>query len=177
MKNGKWKSKKRSEIKQLKEKKLKDNKDNKINKKLIHKQNKKQGKAAKKLAREIKTKKYQINKQGEIARKKRIRLALLCVVLIFSVLCIRVGYIQFVKGDWLKQMAYTQQTLNRKINPKRGTIYDATGKIVLATSSSVETVTVNPLNIGNDEKEKVAKKLSELFDLEYDFFLYVYNYN
>ena len=168
MKNGKWKSKKRSEIKQLKEKKLKDNKDNKINKKLIHKQNKKQGKAAKKLAREIKTKKYQINKQGEIARKKRIRLALLCVVLIFSVLCIRVGYIQFVKGDWLKQMAYTQQTLDRKINPKRGTIYDATGKIVLATSSSVETVTVNPLNIGNDEKEKVAKKLSELFDLEYD---------
>lgn len=168
MKNGKWKSKKRSEIKQLKEKKLKDNKDNKINKKLIHKQNKKQGKAAKKLAREIKTKKYQINKQGGIARKKRIRLALLCVVLIFSVLCIRVGYIQFVKGDWLKQMAYTQQTLDRKINPKRGTIYDATGKIVLATSSSVETVTVNPLNIGNDEKEKVAKKLSELFDLEYD---------
>lgn len=168
MKNGKWKSKKRSEIKQLKEKKLKDNKDNKINKKLIHKQNKKQGKAAKKLAREIKTKKYQINKQGEIARKKRIRLALLCVVLIFSVLCIRVGYIQFVNGDWLKQMAYTQQTLDRKINPKRGTIYDATGKIVLATSSSVETVTVNPLNIGNDEKEKVAKKLSELFDLEYD---------
>lgn len=168
MKNGKWKSKKRSEIKQLKEKKLKDNKDNKINKKLIHKQNKKQGKAAKKLARETKTKKYQINKQGEIARKKRIRLALLCVVLIFSVLCIRVGYIQFVKGDWLKQMAYTQQTLDRKINPKRGTIYDATGKIVLATSSSVETVTVNPLNIGNDEKEKVAKKLSELFDLEYD---------
>lgn len=168
MKNGKWKSKKRSEIKQLKEKKLKDNKDNKINKKLIHKQNKKQGKAAKKLARETKTKKYQINKQGEIARKKRIRLALLCVVLIFSVLCIRVGYIQFVKGDWLKQMAHTQQTLDRKINPKRGTIYDATGKIVLATSSSVETVTVNPLNIGNDEKEKVAKKLSELFDLEYD---------
>ena len=168
MKNGKWKSKKRSEIKQLKEKKLKDNKDNKINKKLIHKQNKKQGKAAKKLAREIKTKKYQINKQGEIARKKRIRLALVCVMLIFSVLCIRVGYIQFVKGDWLKQMAYTQQTLDRKINPKRGTIYDATGKIVLATSSSVETVTVNPLNIGNDEKEKVAKKLSELFDLEYD---------
>ena len=168
MKNGKWKSKKRSEIKQLKEKKLKDNKDNKINKKLIHKQNKKQGKAAKKLARETKTKKYQINKQGEIARKKRIRLALLCVVLIFSVLCIRVGYIQFVKGDWLKQMAYTQQTLDRKINPKRGTIYDATGKIVLATSSSVETVTVNPLNIGNDEKERVAKKLSELFDLEYD---------
>ena len=167
-KNLKCKSKKKSEIKQLKEKKLKDNKDKKINKKLIHKQNKKQGKAAKKLAREVKTKKYQINKQGEIARKKRIRLALLFVVLIFGSLCVRVGYIQFVKGDWLKQMAYTQQTLDRKINPKRGTIYDSTGKVVLATSSSVETVTVNPLNISEENKEKVAKKLSELFELDYD---------
>ena len=159
---------KKSRIKQLKEKKLKDNKDKKINKKLIHKQNKKQGKAAKKLAREAKTKKYQINKQGEIARKKRIRLALLFVVLIFGSLCVRVGYIQFVKGDWLKQMAYTQQTLDRKINPKRGTIFDSTGKVVLATSSSVETVTVNPLNISEENKEKVAKKLSELFELDYD---------
>ena len=164
---------KKSRIKQLKEKKLKDNKDKKINKKLIHKQNKKQGKAAKKLAREVKTKKYQINKQGEIARKKRIRLALLFVVLIFGSLCVRVGYIQFVKGDWLKQMAYTQQTLDRKINPKRGTIFDSTGKVVLATSSSVETVTVNPLNISEENKEKFLefKKRYTYFSPYYDFLI------
>ena len=65
-------------------------------------------------------------------------------------------------------MAYLQQTLDRKISPKRGTIYDTTGKVVLATSSSVETVTVNPLNISAENKEKVAKKLSELFELDYD---------
>ena len=58
---------------------------------------------------------------------------------------IRVGYIQFVKGDSLKQMAYLQQTLDRKISPKRGNIYDTTGKVLLATSSSVETITINPL--------------------------------
>ena len=61
-----------------------------------------------------------------------------------------------------------QQTLDRSINPKRGTIYDSTGKNILAISSSVETVTVNPGNIAKEDKEKVAKKLSELFDLDYE---------
>ena len=65
-------------------------------------------------------------------------------------------------------MAYIQQTLDRNINPKRGTIYDATGKNILAVSSTVETVTVNPGNINQKDKEKVAKELSELFDLNYD---------
>ena len=58
--------------------------------------------------------------------------------------------------------------MDRQINPKRGTIYDATGKVVLATSSSVETVTVNPLNISSENKEKVARKLTEIFDLDYE---------
>ncbi len=61
-----------------------------------------------------------------------------------------------------------QQTLDRTINPKRGTIYDATGKNILAISSTVETVTVNPGNIKKEDKEKVAKKLAELFELDYD---------
>ena len=61
-----------------------------------------------------------------------------------------------------------QQTLDRSINPKRGTIYDVTGKNILAISSSVETVTVNPGNIKKEDKEKVAKKLSELFELDYE---------
>ncbi len=81
---------------------------------------------------------------------------------------IRVGYIQFVKGDSLKQMAYLQQTLDRKISPKRGNIYDTTGKVLLATSSSVETITVNSLNIAKENKELVARKLSDLFELDYD---------
>ena len=65
-------------------------------------------------------------------------------------------------------MAYKQQTLDRKINPKRGTIYDSTGKVELAVSSTVETVSVNPVNITKQEKEKVAKALSNIFELDYE---------
>ena len=73
-----------------------------------------------------------------------------------------------MQGSELKELAYMQQTLDRTINPKRGTIYDSSGKNVLAISSTVETVTVNPGNIDKENKEKVAKKLSELFELDYN---------
>ena len=68
----------------------------------------------------------------------------------------------------MAKLAYEQQTLDRKINPKRGTIYDATGKNILAVSSTVETVTVNPGNISTENKEKVAKVLSDIFELDYE---------
>lgn len=60
-----------------------------------------------------------------------------------------------------------QQTLDRTINPNRGTIYDKNGE-VLAVSASVETVTVNPTNISADNKEKVARALANIFELDYD---------
>ena len=65
-------------------------------------------------------------------------------------------------------MAYAQHTLDRKINPKRGTIYDATGKKILAISATVRSITVNPVNIRQEDKEKVARALSEILGVDYD---------
>lgn len=100
--------------------------------------------------------------------KKKLRNMLFILFLILVCLTIRLAYIQFMKGDELSTLAYEQQTLDRKINPKRGTIYDATGNTELAVSSTVETITVNPGNIKKEDKEKVAKELSELFELDYE---------
>ena len=102
-----------------------------------------------------------------ISTKKRMRIMLFVVLLIIITLIARLGYIQLINGKNLSEMAYEQQTLDRTINPKRGTIYDSTGQ-VLAQSSTVETVTVNPGNIDKEDKEKVAKKLSEIFELDYE---------
>ena len=107
-------------------------------------------------------------KSTNIKRKRKLRSMLFINFTICTLLIIRIGFIQFVQGSELQSMAYMQQTLNRKINPKRGTIYDATGKNVLAVSASVETVTINPGNIKKEDKEKVAKALSDIFNLEYD---------
>ena len=103
-----------------------------------------------------------------IKQRRRLRRMLLIVLIFFIFFVIRVGFIQFVEGEKLQQGAYDQQTLDRAINAKRGTIYDATGKSILAISASVETVTVNPTNIPKDKKEPLAKFLSETYDLDYE---------
>ena len=82
---------------------------------------------------------------SNLSRKKRIRNEFLIVFLILIMLIIRIGWLQFVQGNELKSEAYAQQVLNRSINPERGTIYDSSGKVVLAMSSTVETITVTIL--------------------------------
>ena len=104
----------------------------------------------------------------KLSSKKKLRNILFIAFLIIVGLIIRIGCIQFLQGEELSSMAYQQQTLDRKINPKRGVIYDATGKNVLAISSTVETVSINPGNIAKENKEKVAKILSDIFELDYD---------
>lgn len=105
---------------------------------------------------------------------KKLRVTLIVVILILLLLIVRIGFLQFVQGNYLKELAYNQQTINQIISPKRGNIYDSTGK-ALAISAQVDTITINPNKLvknSNDEtkefKEKIAKSLSEIFELNYD---------
>lgn len=100
--------------------------------------------------------------------KKRIVRMLLVVNIIWIILCIRVGIIQLVQGEKWKEKSQNQQYVSRSITAGRGTIYDSSGEIILAKSSTVQTVTVNPVNIAKEDKEKVARILSEIFELDYD---------
>ena len=129
---------------------------------------KKKNNKIKKLSRVPKININTCKRTGDITRKKRMRNIIIIGLLLMILLCIRIAWIQFVMGDNLKRMATLQQTLDRRINPKRGTIFDATGKKVLAMSATVETVTVNPVNISKEDKEKVAKAMSEIFDIDYE---------
>lgn len=107
-------------------------------------------------------------KFGDITRKKVLRFLLLFVLLLLMALIGRMAYLQLIKGPEYAEMAYMQQSLARKISPKRGTIYDATGTEILAASATVEMVTVNPTNIAKEDKEKVSKALSEILEVDYD---------
>lgn len=104
----------------------------------------------------------------QISNKKKMRNALFITIIVFTLLITRIGYLQFSQGEWLTMMASEQQSLSRTITAKRGTIYDSTGKYILAVSASVETVTINPTQIANSDKEKVAEALSRIFELDYE---------
>lgn len=150
-----------------KEGKKKENLDNtkKLKKKLQNKQNKKYKFQLKQVKNSPKKPE---EKNSDMSRKRRLKIWIIIVFIITALFITRIGWIQLVDGDRLKQMALEQQSIDREISPRRGTIYDATGKNVLAISSTVNTITVNPNNIAKEDKEKVAKALSNIFELDYD---------
>lgn len=131
----------------------------------------------------MKKKNVKINKNVEKTERKKLEKRALNIlfffIFVFTLLIVRIVYVQFVKGPEYKETASKQQLLNQVISPKRGTIYDITGKS-LAISASVDTITINPKEImvkdKDDEvqelktrarKELVAKGLSEIFELDY----------
>lgn len=74
---------------------------------------------------------------------------------------------QFIKGKEYSSKALEQLNTSRKIPANRGIIYDCNGDI-LARSTTVYTVNVNPAKISKENKEIVAKVFSDIFELEYD---------
>ncbi len=104
----------------------------------------------------------------------KLRNTFIVIIIILVLLLGRIGYIQFVDGAYLTELAYQQQTINQILSPKRGNIYDSTGK-ALAISAQVDTITINPTKIVGDTdeetqalKETVAKGLSDIFELDYE---------
>lgn len=105
---------------------------------------------------------------------QKLKVTVIVTLIIFILLVVRIGFLQFVDGAHLKELAYTQQNINQIISPKRGNIYDSTG-VALAISVQVDTITINPAKITDKDegkakalKEKVAKGLSEIFELDYE---------
>lgn len=113
-------------------------------------------------------KKIDINSKPIASRK--ICFMTLIFLIVAVCLVVRIGYIQFFQthdGVSLKELASRQQTVNEVISPKRGSIYDTNGK-ALAVSASVDTISINPKKIKDENKEKVATALSDIFELDYE---------
>lgn len=111
---------------------------------------------------------------------KRLRGILIAVIVVFLIIIFRIGWLQFVEGASLKEMMYDQLITSEILTPKRGSIYDSTGK-TLAISAQVDTVSVDPRKfIQTDEdgdvdefktkayREKIAKSFSDIFELDYE---------
>ena len=107
----------------------------------------------------------------DFKNKRVLTIFFILSIVVFILLIIRIGVLQFIQGNDLKQKASIQQTTTRTLYANRGSIFDRNGKI-LASSANVDTVSVNPKNIlYSDEtevpKEILASKFSELFSLDY----------
>ena len=107
--------------------------------------------------------------------KKNLILILGIVFLCMLLLCIRLGWIQIVKGSEYSDLAIQQQTRDTPIEAERGVIYDTNGN-ELALSVTCYTIWARPTDIKSADSEKkseekienVATSLSKILDIEYD---------
>lgn len=105
-------------------------------------------------------------KKKKASIKKRVMAYTIAVTMIFSALALRIAYIQFAHGEEYSEAVLEQQTREKEITPRRGTIYDCNGK-ELAVSASVDTVVIDPIKIektGN--AANVKNVLCEVLDVE-----------
>ena len=63
-----------------------------------------------------------------LKNKKKMKNTLSIFSLVFILLLVRIGYLEFVKGEWLQTLAIEQQIQKRTVNAKRGKIFDSTNK-------------------------------------------------
>ncbi len=103
----------------------------------------------------------------QLLRSRTTYLIIIILVLGFGAIISRLAYLQLVQGSYLQEKAVEQQLRDTTINAKRGTIYDAKGK-VLAQSASVWKVVLAPAYFeDNTQRKYVAKGLSKILDLDY----------
>ena len=99
-------------------------------------------------------------------RRRTVWLLVVILALGFGSVIIRLAYLQLVQGEELQRRAVEQQLSDTTISAKRGTIYDANGKI-LAQSASVWRVVMAPAYFDNDEQRQfVASRLAEILKLD-----------
>ncbi|WP_421384464.1 stage V sporulation protein D [Bacillus salacetis] len=99
---------------------------------------------------------------SNVTVRKRLAFALVMGILIFAVIDIRLGYVQFFMGDKLTSWAKDSWSRNIPFEPERGKILDKNG-VELATNQSAPTVFVVPRQI--TDPAKTAEKLAAALNL------------
>lgn len=97
--------------------------------------------------------------------RKRIAVLFIFMTGVLFLLSLRLGWIQFVKGDWLQEKAMDNRLRTVTVEAKRGVILDRRGK-ELAISVSTDSIGAFPSQVKRSEKaEEIAEKLAELLEM------------
>src|SRR3954468_12814017 len=102
---------------------------------------------------------------GRTDSRRRALLLLLAFVLVAGTLGVRLAYWQVVRRDELAAMAVRQSSMRYEIPAKRGSIYDRSGTVVLATSVSRDRLSANPKLLSPARRADVAARLVQLLGL------------
>ena len=103
---------------------------------------------------------------GRTDSRVRALLVLLAFVIVAGSLGIRLAYWQVGRRDELAAMAVRQSSTTYRVPTQRGSIYDRTGTVVLATSVSRDRLAANPKDLTPARRAEVAANLVTLLGLK-----------
>lgn len=89
----------------------------------------------------------------------------IAIVLVFSILLARAGYLQLISGDYYYQLSEGNRISVRPINAPRGKIYDRRGEVVVSNKLSYNLYLMQNEIPPESTTEKILAELSELSSL------------
>jgi cell division protein FtsI/penicillin-binding protein 2 len=107
---------------------------------------------------------------GRTASRPR-AILLLVALLVFGVACVgRLAYWQLGRHDWLVAQARQQVMMRTEIAAERGTVYDRSGTVALATSIQRDRLVAFPAQLANGQdatarRASTAARLAAILDL------------
>jgi stage V sporulation protein D (sporulation-specific penicillin-binding protein) len=104
--------------------------------------------------------------KGNIDSRKRITFLFFAVLVIFILFCLRLAWLQLVRGTWYQQQALENRIREISVDPQRGDILDRNGN-VLATSISVDAVYAVPAEVKRSGKaQETAQALATILGMK-----------
>ncbi|MCD6471347.1 penicillin-binding protein 2 [bacterium] len=94
-------------------------------------------------------------------KEKNLKIFFYIVLIIFSVITLRIFYLQILRGSYFYKMAETNRIRIEKINAPRGLIFDKSGK-VLAKNLASFSLTVVPADLPR-EKNEYQKLINKVY--------------
>ena len=103
---------------------------------------------------------------GRTDSRARAILLLVAFVVVASALGVRLAYWQVLRRDDLAAMAVRQSSTTYSVPAKRGSIYDRSGTVILATSVQRDRLAANPKLLTPQRRAEVAASLVSLLGLQ-----------
>lgn len=102
-----------------------------------------------------------------IVVRKRISTLFMVVAVILTLLIGRLAWIQFVRGEELRNKALSNRMDDIPVPARRGIIYERNGRELVVSISS-DSVCAFPPVVKSGDQEKTAGELARILDLDYD---------
>ncbi|HEY7968734.1 MAG TPA: hypothetical protein VID95_01990, partial [Candidatus Limnocylindrales bacterium] len=103
---------------------------------------------------------------GRTDSRRRLLVILVALVVLAASLCARLAWWQVVRGSDLADAANRQTTIRIETPSRRGTIYDRSGTVVLATSVDRYRLIGAPNTLSLEDRQKTAQGLIGILNLQ-----------